>query len=222
MAPVQRASLVDPAKQQGQSISAGRSRDVTPSAARFDVLAERFGEEAGVRLRSWSALVASLQGRPERERVEAVHSFFAKQVAFRVDQAAWGKDDYWATPAEFVAKGQGDCEDFAIARYFSLRQLGVPADRLAVAYAKRQGQAHMALVYRDPAGLVWVLDNLETDILRAEGRGDLTPGFAFNESYVWATATLGQAAAQKSDAVQLRKWKDLLERIDGETASAPR
>ena len=44
--------------------------------------------------------------------------------------------DYWATPVESLRKGEADCEDYAIAKYFTLRQLGVADDKLRITYYK--------------------------------------------------------------------------------------
>lgn len=32
----------------------------------------------------------------------------------------------WKTPKEFLIDGEGVCEDFAIAKYFTLLELGIP------------------------------------------------------------------------------------------------
>ncbi|MDM8349520.1 transglutaminase-like cysteine peptidase [Pseudomonas sp. sp1636] len=48
----------------------------------------------------------------------------------------WGERDYWATPIEALVKGAADCEDYSLAKYFSLRQLGVPTGKLRLTYVK--------------------------------------------------------------------------------------
>ena len=46
-------------------------------------------------------------------------------MLFEDDDQHWHQADYWATPIETLASNGGDCEDFSIAKYFTLRELGV-------------------------------------------------------------------------------------------------
>ena len=57
-------------------------------------------------------------------------------MRFIDDIIHWNKVDYWATPIEFLASHGGDCEDFAIAKYFTLIQLGIPEEQLTLTYVK--------------------------------------------------------------------------------------
>ena len=89
----------------------------------------------------------------------------------RDDAEVWGQVDYWASPLETLQSGMGDCEDFAIAKYFTLLALGVPlpgcgwstcARRSA---ARRPVQAHMVLAYYPaPEDDPLILDNLVADV----------------------------------------------------------
>ncbi len=81
------------------------------------------------------------------------------KVRYIGDQKNWGKSDYWATPIEFLTYG-GDCEDFAIAKYVSLRALGVPdrAMRIAIVKDTQKGIAHAILIVYTEDGPM-VLDN---------------------------------------------------------------
>ena len=76
-------------------------------------------------LRDWSRLLARLAREPRREQLRAVN-LFVNRWPYRPDQDTYGRRDHWATPLEFFANS-GDCEDYAIAKYVSLRRLGVPA-----------------------------------------------------------------------------------------------
>lgn len=98
---------------------------------------------------AWNAFLATLQGKPRREQIDAVNHW-ANQQPYVEDTANWGVADYWETPGEFLAHG-GDCEDFAIAKYFSLARLGVPADDLRIVIVKDQalGVFHAVLAVRD-------------------------------------------------------------------------
>ncbi|MBI4206399.1 MAG: transglutaminase-like cysteine peptidase [Betaproteobacteria bacterium] len=101
----------------------------------------------------------------------------------------WGKEDYWATPIEFLSTNAGDCEDFSIAKYFTLRALGVPDDRLRLTYVKelvQYNQAHMVVAYfPSPDAEPLVLDNINKTIQPASARSDLLPVYSFNGSNLW-------------------------------------
>ena len=101
------------------------------------------------------------------------------------DSVHWGVADYWATPAEFIASNGGDCEDFVIAKYFALRESGIPADKLRVTYVKsfQSGKIenHMVLAYYPaPDAEPLLLDNLQPQMLPASQRPDLLPVYEFN------------------------------------------
>lgn len=126
----------------------------------------------------------------EYARVETVHMRI-NQLKRVSDARQWGADDYWTTPDELLRAGAGDCEDLAIAKYFALRELGVPAERLRLVYARvfdakrRFIEPHVVLWYRPVNAADWrVLDSLVPRIQTLTERGDLLPQFTFNEQQV--------------------------------------
>ncbi len=126
----------------------------------------------------------------ERQHVEQVNVYF-NRLARIPDRRLWGQDDYWAVPTEVMRAGGGDCEDLAVAKYFSLRELGIPAGRMRLVYArvldaKRQRiEPHVVLWYRAQQSHEWlVLDSLREDVLPRTQRGDLLPWLTFNETQV--------------------------------------
>ena len=117
------------------------------------------------------------------------------------------------------SKGAGDCEDYSIAKYLSLRALNIPADKLRLVYVKARiggaqsnvTQAHMVVAYYPaPDAEPLILDNLLTTILPASERPDLIPVFSFNASSVWVGNTV------RSGAERLTRWQDLLTRARNE------
>ncbi len=178
-----------------------------------------YGLAAAERVQRWQHLYKSITGSSEMEKLTSVNRFF-NEVPNVTDQAHWGKPDFWATPLELLASNGGDCEDFAIAKYFTLRELGVPDERLKIAYVKarlgnnQQSIAHMVLTYyATPDAEPLVLDNLNGTIKRAQERLDLTPLYSFNARGLWAAKerTLGKWLGS-SDDIDL--WKDLLKRME--------
>jgi predicted transglutaminase-like cysteine proteinase len=122
----------------------------------------------------------------------------ADPVPLRRHAQIWGQSDYWATPLETLAKGKGDCEDFTIAKYFTLLEAGLPNEQLRLIYVKARiggaasnvTQAHMVLAYySEPDAEPLILDNLITDIRPASRRPDLQPVFSFNSMGIWSNPT---------------------------------
>lgn len=138
---------------------------------------------AAVRLLEWRDLLGSDLRMPEFEKLRMVNLYFNRRLRFSDDIRIWGQRDYRVTPVEALVKGAADCEDYALAKYFSLRQLGVPASKLRITYVKalRLNQAHMVLTYYpSPKAAPLVLDNLNNEIRPARERDDLLPVYAFN------------------------------------------
>lgn len=190
----------------------------TPRAwdgSRLERAAERRGPLALASVRLLLPLLRDLSEADELVRLNGVNTFFNRRIVFGEDSAVWGRADYWASPLETLAQGQGDCEDYAIAKYFSLMAAGVPGARLRLVYVQAQiggpGGAlipHMVLAYyAQPASEPLILDNLVTEVRAASRRPDLLPVFSFNTEGLWQGAS-GPNAGDAS--VRLSRWRELL------------
>lgn len=186
-------------------------------------LAQRFGSSASGNFREWRKLLDESKTLSAKEKLKRVNEFFNRRILFADDMQVWGQADYWATPMETLGKGKGDCEDFTIAKYFTLLTLGIPNEQLRLIYVKariggpdsRLQQAHMVLAYYDnPAAEPLVLDNLITDIRPASRRPDLTPVFSFNSDGIWQGA--GGETQGGTGTDRLSRWADLLRRARAE------
>lgn len=190
--------------------------DFTLISRRAETLYGPLGE-GKQRIDDWQRLLASQVGASEAEQLKEVNRFFNAKLRFTDDLALWNQVDYWATPVEALRRGAGDCEDYAIAKYISLRHLGVPAEKLRITYVKalRLNQAHMVLTYYEkPDSVPLVLDNLIGSILPASQRSDLLPVYAFNGEGLWLS---NQGGGKKvGDAKRLSRWQDLLKKMKAE------
>lgn len=169
------------------------------------------------RLEDWQQLLGSHAEVDELEKLRAVNRFFNRRLQFRDDLDLWQSADYWATPVESLRRGAGDCEDFAIAKYVSLRELGVSSDKLRITYVKalRLNQAHMVLTYyATPNAIPLVLDNLIGSIQPASQRSDLLPVYAFNGEGLWLPGSGGNKRV--GDSKRLSRWQDLLTKMRAE------
>jgi predicted transglutaminase-like cysteine proteinase len=198
------------------------------SAVNFDQFlasfTSRWGTSAMPRYLAWKDFVASGAGNTDMERLKTVNAFINKTITFGDDSVIWGQLDYWATPLETLAKGAGDCEDFVIAKYYTLQLVGVPAEKLRLIYVHaRTGvssatltQAHMVLAYYGtPDDEPLVLDNLVGEVRLASRRPDLSPVFSFNAQGIFA-GTSNKEIAPAVGAGRLSRWEDLLKRARAE------
>lgn len=180
---------------------------------------QRYGTSGSAAVMAWRDLLTRAATQPDMAKLRQVNDFFNRRTRFGEDSDIWGAQDYWATPLETLGRAQGDCEDFAIAKYVTLKLLGVPSDKLRLTYVKaRIGgpqstlvQAHMVLsFYPAPGDEPLVLDNLISDIRPASRRTDLTTIFGFNAEGMW----VGGASTRAPSASQrLSKWQSVLARM---------
>ena len=163
--------------------------------------------------RQLEPLLHAIRGAQPLAQLQRVNLFFNSRIEFSTDQQAWGRTDYWASPLEALDKGRGDCEDYAIAKYFSLLAAGMPAARLRLVYVRAvlddgPPQAHMVLAYYPPTGHdTLILDNLVDEIVPAVQRSDLTPVFSFNSEGLWQG--VGQVRAG-DPRVRLSRWREVM------------
>ncbi|SDU03500.1 transglutaminase-like cysteine proteinase BTLCP [Pseudomonas pohangensis] len=161
----------------------------------------------------WEELIKQTEGLDDQQKLEAVNNFFNRQYRFVDDLSNWQQDDYWATPVEATIKGAADCEDYSIAKYFTLRRLGIPSSQLRITYVKAlaYNQAHMVLTYyATPTADPLVLDNLIADIRPASQRRDLLPVYAFNAEGLYLPGK------KSGDSKRLSRWQDVLKKMRAE------
>ena len=174
----------------------------------------KYGERAKNRVIALLKMMNSVEGKSEAIKLKTVNRFF-NQIFYETDIKNWKVKDYWATRMEFLGKAKGDCEDYAIAKYFTLKQLGIPEKKLFITYVKllRLKQAHMVLTYfKEPQAVPYVLDNYNVKILIATKRTDLKPVYSFNGSslYLAKQKGLGKALPQSKQHV---RWSQLLKDV---------
>jgi predicted transglutaminase-like cysteine proteinase len=178
----------------------------------------RYGKDASTRLLEWEEMIRTDKSKSDREKIEKVNRFFNSRIRFVNDIDLWGVQDYWATPFEFLCRNAGDCEDFAIAKYFTLKAIGMPEEKLNIMYVKavQYGIAHMVLAYYStPGAEPLILDNLIDGIVPASKRPDLLPVFGFNGSGLWTAKQRSQGKLTGTSSGRLRPWQDLQQKMSG-------
>ncbi len=152
------------------------------------------------------------------DKLDSVNAFFNNNIEYKSDLLNYGIEDYWASPIETIASGYGDCEDFAIAKYYSLLKMDIPIDKMSLMYviANIDGkrQAHMVLgVYmashKDPL----ILDNLTNEVRFGSERKDLSLVYKFNDK--WLTLNDGNGERYfKYTASGLSKWESVIYKVN--------
>ena len=177
----------------------------------------KYGVSAKNRIIDWQNLIARNQNLDEQSQLELVNDFF-NETPYSTDAEIWGKTDYWATPVEMLSIDAADCEDYSIAKYFTLREMGVPIEKLRITYVKalELNQAHMVLAYYPyPNAEPLVLDNLIGWIQPASQRQDLAPIYSFNGEGLWLAKSRGSGKrVGRSDRISL--WQDLITKMEHE------
>jgi predicted transglutaminase-like cysteine proteinase len=198
----------------------GMAGEFTLSRQAIVKIGQEYGEYARQRVAYWQELIRTGPGLSDMEKLRRVNDFF-NALQFISDIDHWGKSDYWATPLETLVSNGGDCEDFSIAKYFTLIEMGIPAEKMRLTYVKalRLNQAHMVLTYfPSPDVDPLVLDNLDKEIKSAAQRDDLLPVYSFNGDGLWLAKKRLTDSKQIGRADRLAPWRELIARIGDELA----
>lgn len=167
------------------------------------------------RLNKYKNLKTQVKDYELLRKLSHVNSFINKILPAH-DISTQASLDYWATPKEFLLQGHGDCEDYVIAKYFTLLELGIPKEKLyfAVVDIKGEKTSHMILLYlENKESTPLVLDNLSSVVIPLTKRTKLIPKFAFNEidSYKFTYEKFTEKV--KINWGKEDKWEKLLNRV---------
>jgi predicted transglutaminase-like cysteine proteinase len=183
---------------------------------------QKSGSVSSSNFSAWQLMMVSIKDASANEKIKRVNEFFNRRITWGDDQRIWGQADFWATPMDTLAKGMGDCEDFAIAKYFTLLNIGMPVSKLRLVYVKAKNgnspgsgeQAHMVMAYySSPDSEPMIMDNMITEIRPASRRPDLQPIFSFNSEGIYSG---GGGQESQTDSAKLSRWQDLLQRAQAE------
>ena len=148
---------------------------------------QHYGQEAQVRLQQWQQILNHSKGKSEVEQLKLTNDFI-NLIEFIHSPFYQDGLDYRLSPMAFLILGAGDSEEFSMAKYFTLRKMGIQASRLRLTYTERQSNLtpHMVLAYypsvdADPL----ILDYLDKTIRPLSQRQDLRPVYSFDAEQLW-------------------------------------
>jgi len=175
-----------------------------------------YGDKARKTLEQWLTLITENSDQDDWHKMRLVNHFFNKKITFVNDIIHWKEKDYWATPLEFIGTQGGDCEDFALAKYFTLKAMGVNPSYMRLMYVRALtiNQPHMVLIYSQEVDeMPLVLDNINPKILPANHRRDLKPVYSFNGDGLWLAKAKGLGKQVKGKG-GVTRWQDIVTRIE--------
>ncbi len=180
-----------------------RSQDLTPFT-KWRAALDRYSKEASENVKfqctsqemhvcsydDWIKLLKTLEDKDPLVQLNEVNKW-ANKAKYITDSTNWGQNDYWATPAEFMSRF-GDCEDYAILKYLSLRRLGWKENDLRVVAVKdlnlKVGHAVLVVFFKHPKTgqvLQLLLDNQTPSIANAASIRHYQPVFSINKYFWW-------------------------------------
>lgn len=134
--------------------------------------------------KTWMKFLVSIKGKDKLSQIKAVNAYM-NRAKYITDPRNWGQKDYWASPGQFMEKF-GDCEDYAIAKFMSLKLLGFSSDMLRVAAVKdlnlKVGHAILVVIID---GKYYLLDNQIKQVVETKKVRHYRPVFSISTQYWW-------------------------------------
>jgi predicted transglutaminase-like cysteine proteinase len=182
----------------------------------FKLIEQRYSSDSVEDFSDWRDTINKGSTLGDYERLYLANQFANRRIRFVSDSDHWHKSDYWATPLESLGTKGGDCEDFAIFKYFTLKAMGVDENKMRLRYVRALliNEPHMVLIYfENPKAMPLVLDNLKTAILPADQRRELKPVYSFNGQGLWLAKAQGLSTTKPTSG-GTKNWTDLVNRIE--------
>lgn len=162
------------------------------------------------RLKKYAELKKSLAEEKNILKVLNRVNLFYNNFKSQKDFENYKKRDYWATPKEFMIKGTGDCEDFAISKYFTLKALNINTKNLFLVQVLYKNDFHLVLAYKNKKDELLVLDNLSSKLINLKNRTDLKKLYSVRPIDIKQSQEL---VSINQNSLVNYKWKELRKRL---------
>lgn len=141
-------------------------------------------------------------GLGERELLARVNQWVNREIAYVGDDRNYRQRDYWATAEQTIARGKGDCEDFAILKMQMLRAAGVDAERMKLVLLRdlAANADHAFLLVETDAGKL-VLDNVTDRLYDGSQANAVRPVLSFSGNRRWVHAYRGTPPSANPAAI---------------------
>ena len=132
----------------------------------------------------WKAFLSGLKGKSRMDQLQEVNRYMNAHP-YILDMVNWGVQDYWETPKEFLDRN-GDCEDYAIAKFYSMRALGMDNTNLRIVVLQDMNlQIPHAILVAYVDGKAFALDNQIPEVVSTEIIHHYRPFYSINEEAWW-------------------------------------
>ena len=183
----------------------------------FIYIQKKYGKIAKNRVIDYQNTILSYKNKTKNVQLNKVN-LYLNQLLPQYDSVIQKKEDYWASPKEFLNSGFGDCEDYVIIKYFSLLKLGFDKNKLYFTVVEEQYTKgyHMVLSYfKDSGKSPFILDNLSFRILTLKQRKDLKVINFINHNGVFIINNKNQLIKTHNKS---SKYQELIMKIKKEKA----
>ena len=189
---------------------------ILPTQKQLEQIQQDYDQDTVDRFTAWDKLLKNSKSKPTVEKLQLVNNFF-NQMKWVEDKELWNSKDYWASPIESLIKNAGDCEDYSIAKYFTLLELGVDVKQLKISYVKIKDfhQSHIVLAYYPtPKSEPLIMDNMKPDILKISQRAELEIKYEFNDEGLWSHH---DPHTPLGVVTEIKNWAEMVQRMEIKT-----
>lgn len=138
----------------------------------------------GCMYNQWRQLVIKAQTLPRLQQLYLINREM-NRARYIVDPENWGREDYWESLYEFLMR-DGDCEDYAIAKYMTLKELGVPPQDMRIVILQDYNLNLMhAVLSVTFGGSNYILDNQLQQVVLDTAIHHYEPIYSINETHWW-------------------------------------
>ena len=132
----------------------------------------------------WELALDSIKEKSPVEQMTEVNALF-NSLPYITDDYNWAMKDYWETPGQFLAR-YGDCEDYAIMKYYTLKRLGFAEENMRIVIVKDENlKVHHAILMVLMNDNLVVLDNQIQNTIGADKINHYRPVYSINEAGWW-------------------------------------
>ncbi len=121
-----------------------------------------------------------------RQKLQGINTTVNRLVRYQPDAQNYGAKDYWASPDEILARGKGDCEDYAILKMAALKESGLPTQAMSIVVLRdtRRNLFHAVLAITTTKGH-FILDNLSDQVKLDRTLPHYQPLFSVSAERAW-------------------------------------
>lgn len=135
-------------------------------------------------MKRWHEFLGNIRSLPAMEQIRRVNEF-ANQQQYVLDIENYGLEDYWATPKQFLYNN-GDCEDYAITKMLSLKQLGFDISRMRIVVLQDTNlRIPHAVLAVEVKGDTLIMDNQIEEVISHRHIVHYVPIYSVNEKQWW-------------------------------------